>query len=80
LSFLTDLVSNFWVSLLAKLLLAALFMPLIGIVLTFSEIKLSAKMQHRGRAVLRGRTLGLGLAHRGRDQVLPKGGPDTDRR
>ncbi|HXV70004.1 MAG TPA: NADH-quinone oxidoreductase subunit NuoH [Acidimicrobiia bacterium] len=46
-SFLTDLLSNFWIALLAKLLFVALFIPLIGIVLTFSEIKLSAKMQHR---------------------------------
>ena len=46
-SFLTDLFANFWIALLAKLLFVALFIPLIGIVLTFSEIKLSAKMQHR---------------------------------
>lgn len=46
-SFLTGLFSNFWIALLAKLLFVALFIPLIGIVLTFSEIKLSAKMQHR---------------------------------
>jgi NADH-quinone oxidoreductase subunit H len=42
-----DLLSNFWVALAAKLLFVALFIPAIGIVLTFSEIKLSAKMQHR---------------------------------
>jgi NADH-quinone oxidoreductase subunit H len=42
-----DLLSNFWVALAAKLLFVALFIPVIGIVLTFSEIKLSAKMQHR---------------------------------
>ena len=46
-SFLTNLFANFWIALLAKLLFVALFIPLIGIVLTFSEIKLSAKMQHR---------------------------------
>ncbi len=42
-----DLLSNFWIALAAKLLFVALFIPVIGIVLTFSEIKLSAKMQHR---------------------------------
>lgn len=42
-----DLLSNFWIALGAKLLFVALFIPVIGIVLTFSEIKLSAKMQHR---------------------------------
>lgn len=46
-SLLSDLFSNFWIALLARLLFVALFIPLIGIVLTFSEIKLSARMQHR---------------------------------
>jgi NADH-quinone oxidoreductase subunit H len=44
---LSDLLSNFWIALTAKLVFVALFIPLIGIVLTYSEIKLSAKMQHR---------------------------------
>jgi NADH-quinone oxidoreductase subunit H len=44
---LTDLFSNFWVSLAAKLALAALMIPLIGMALGFAEIKLSAKMQAR---------------------------------
>jgi len=46
-TFIGDLLSNFWVALGAKLLFGALFIPVIGILLTFSEIKLSAKMQHR---------------------------------
>jgi len=44
---LSDLLSNLWIALTAKLVFVALFIPLIGIVLTYSEIKLSAKMQHR---------------------------------
>ncbi|MFQ5522400.1 MAG: NADH-quinone oxidoreductase subunit NuoH [Acidimicrobiia bacterium] len=44
---LLDLFSNFWVSLAAKLLLVALIVPLIGMVLGFAEMKLSAKMQSR---------------------------------
>jgi NADH-quinone oxidoreductase subunit H len=45
--FVTQLFANFWIALIAKLLFVALFIPLIGIVLTYSEIKLSAKMQAR---------------------------------
>ena len=45
--FITDLFSNFWVSLGGKLLLVALMVPLIGMVLGFAEMKLSAKMQSR---------------------------------
>jgi len=44
---LTDLFSNFWVSLAGKLALVALMIPLIGMALGFAEIKLSAKMQAR---------------------------------
>jgi NADH-quinone oxidoreductase subunit H len=44
---LTDLLANFWVSLAAKLLLVALMIPLIGMVIGFAEMKLSAKMQAR---------------------------------
>ncbi len=44
---LVDLFSNFWVSLAAKLLVVALIVPLIGMVLGFAEMKLSAKMQSR---------------------------------
>ncbi len=42
-----DLFSNFWVSLGGKLLLVALLIPLIGMVIGFAEMKLSAKMQAR---------------------------------
>jgi len=45
--FITDLFANFWVSLGGKLLLVALMVPLIGMVLGFAEMKLSAKMQSR---------------------------------
>lgn len=45
--FVTDLFGNFWVSLGGKLLLVALMVPLIGMVLGFAEMKLSAKMQSR---------------------------------
>ncbi|MBW3667254.1 MAG: NADH-quinone oxidoreductase subunit NuoH [Actinobacteria bacterium] len=44
---LTDLFSNFWISLAGKLALVALMIPLIGMALGFAEIKLSAKMQAR---------------------------------
>lgn len=47
LSLLSDLLSNFWFVLAAKVVFVALFIPLIGIVLTYSELKLSAKMQAR---------------------------------
>lgn len=43
----TDLFSNFWVSLAGKLLLVATMIPVIGMALGFAEIKLSAKMQAR---------------------------------
>ena len=42
-----DLFSNFWVSLGGKLLLVALMIPLVGMVIGFAEMKLSAKMQAR---------------------------------
>ncbi|MCI0424895.1 MAG: NADH-quinone oxidoreductase subunit NuoH [Actinobacteria bacterium] len=42
-----DIFDNFWVALGAKLLLVALLIPLIGMVIGFAEIKLSAKMQAR---------------------------------
>jgi NADH-quinone oxidoreductase subunit H len=45
--FVTDLFANFWVSLAAKLALVALMIPLIGMVIGFAEMKLSAKMQAR---------------------------------
>ncbi len=45
--FVTDLFSNFWVSLTGKLLLVALMIPLIGMVIGYAEMKLSAKMQAR---------------------------------
>ncbi|HEX5696625.1 MAG TPA: NADH-quinone oxidoreductase subunit H, partial [Acidimicrobiia bacterium] len=45
--FLTDLFSNFWVSLAGKLALVALMIPLVGMVIGFAEMKLSAKMQAR---------------------------------
>jgi NADH-quinone oxidoreductase subunit H len=45
--FVSDLFSNFWVSLVGKLLLVALMIPLVGMVIGFAEMKLSAKMQAR---------------------------------
>jgi len=42
-----ELFSNFWVSLGGKLLLVALMIPLVGMVIGFAEMKLSAKMQYR---------------------------------
>ncbi len=45
--FLTDLLSNFWIALAAKLALVALMIPLLGMAIGFAEIKLSAKMQAR---------------------------------
>ena len=45
--FVSDLFSNFWVSLAGKLLLVALMIPLVGMVIGFAEMKLSAKMQAR---------------------------------
>ena len=46
-AFVTDLLANFWVALVLKLLLVALLIPLIGMVIGFAEMKLSAKMQAR---------------------------------
>jgi NADH-quinone oxidoreductase subunit H len=43
----TDLFSNFWISLGGKLLIVALMIPLVGMVIGFAEMKLSAKMQAR---------------------------------
>lgn len=42
-----DLFDNFWIALGGKLALVALMIPLIGMVIGFAEMKLSAKMQHR---------------------------------
>ena len=42
-----DLFANFWVALIGKVLLVALMIPLIGMVIGFAEMKLSAKMQNR---------------------------------
>ncbi len=43
----TDVFSNFWVSLAGKLLLVATMVPVIGMLLGVAEMKLSAKMQSR---------------------------------
>jgi NADH-quinone oxidoreductase subunit H len=43
----SNLFANFWVSLGGKLLLVALMIPLVGMVIGFAEMKLSAKMQYR---------------------------------
>ena len=43
----TNLFSNFWVSLAGKLLLVATMVPVIGMLLGFAEMNLSAKMQSR---------------------------------
>jgi NADH-quinone oxidoreductase subunit H len=45
--FLTDLLSNFWVALVLKMLIVAAIIPAIGMVIGFAEMKLSAKMQAR---------------------------------
>ena len=42
-----EFLSNFWVQLVIKLLVAALIVPLVGMVVGFAEMKLSAKMQSR---------------------------------
>jgi NADH-quinone oxidoreductase subunit H len=42
-----ELLSNFWVQLVIKLLVAALIIPGVGMVVGFAEMKLSAKMQSR---------------------------------
>lgn len=42
-----DVMSNFWIGLGIKLLIAAALIPVVGIVIGFSEMKLSAKMQNR---------------------------------
>ncbi len=42
-----NIFDNFWVSLAGKLLLVATMIPLIGMVIGFAEMKLSAKMQAR---------------------------------
>lgn len=44
---LADVMSNFWVGLGIKLLIVALIIPLIGMIIGFAEMKLSAKMQNR---------------------------------
>lgn len=46
-SLLVRLFASFWVVLAGKLLLSPTSPPLVGIVLAYSEIKLSAKMQAR---------------------------------
>jgi NADH-quinone oxidoreductase subunit H len=46
-NWIVDLFSNFWVSLGGKLLIVALMIPLVGMVIGFAEMKLSAKMQNR---------------------------------
>ncbi|HLT95620.1 MAG TPA: NADH-quinone oxidoreductase subunit NuoH [Acidimicrobiia bacterium] len=45
--FLADLMSNFWLGLVIKLLIVALLIPVIGMIIGFAEMKLSAKMQNR---------------------------------
>lgn len=42
-----EFLSNFWVQLVIKLAVAALIVPLVGMVIGFAEMKLSAKMQSR---------------------------------
>ncbi|MGH8928600.1 MAG: NADH-quinone oxidoreductase subunit NuoH [Acidimicrobiia bacterium] len=42
-----DVMSNFWIGLLVKVLIVALLIPLVGMVIGFAEMKLSAKMQNR---------------------------------
>ena len=46
-TFISDLFANFWVSLAGKVLLVALMIPMVGMVIGYAEMKLSAKMQAR---------------------------------
>lgn len=46
-SVLADVMSNFWVGLVIKLVIVAALIPLVGMVIGFAEMKLSAKMQNR---------------------------------
>jgi NADH-quinone oxidoreductase subunit H len=42
-----DFLANFWVQLVLKLIVAATIIPVVGMVIGFAEMKLSAKMQSR---------------------------------
>lgn len=44
---LADVMSNFWVGLLIKVAIVGALIPLVGMVIGFAEMKLSAKMQNR---------------------------------
>src|SRR5688572_33380008 len=44
---LAEVMSNFWLGLIIKLLIVALLVPVIGMIIGFAEMKLSAKMQNR---------------------------------
>lgn len=44
---LAPLMGNFWIGLVVKLLIVALMVPVVGMVIGFAEMKLSAKMQNR---------------------------------
>ncbi len=44
---LADVMSNFWVGLIIKVAIVGLMIPLVGMVIGFAEMKLSAKMQNR---------------------------------
>ena len=44
---LAEVMSSFWLGLIIKLLIVALLVPVIGMIIGFAEMKLSAKMQNR---------------------------------
>ena len=46
-SLIADIMANFWLGLIIKLLIVALLVPVIGMIIGFAEMKLSAKMQNR---------------------------------
>src|SRR5690606_13284475 len=46
-SLIADIMANFWLGLIIKLLIVALLAPVIGMIIGFAEMKLSAKMQNR---------------------------------
>ena len=80
--FITDVFSNFWVSLAGKLMLVATMVPVIGMLLGFAEMKLSAKMQSRVGPYFAGRRWGWaqliadGVKFFQKEDLIPK---DADR-
>ena len=75
----SELLSNFWVLLVVKVLVIAAMIPLAGMVIGFAEMKLSAKMQNRVGPYFAGGRWGWAAADRRRREVLPEGRPDPGR-